>query len=151
MNKQENIVAIVPARGGSKRLPGKNTKLIAGKPMISWVLEAALRSRYIQRVIVSTDDELIAAVAKSVYNTIVVLQPTSPLVTSEDIDGTIETFLASRTQSATSITPITERPEWMYTLQENSIVPYIGKSDERVRQELPTLYRLNGAVYVSTS
>src|SRR3989344_2876826 len=75
MNKQENIVAIVPARGGSKRLPGKNTKLIAGKPMISWVLEAALRSRYIQRVIVSTDDELIAAVAKKVGAEVPFMRP----------------------------------------------------------------------------
>lgn len=55
MYKNRRILAIIPARGGSKRLPGKNTKLLAGKPLIAWSIEAASKSRYIDRVIVSTD------------------------------------------------------------------------------------------------
>lgn len=57
-------VAIIPARGGSKRIPRKNIKPFAGKPMIAWSVEAALASGCFDRVIVSTDDEEIATVAK---------------------------------------------------------------------------------------
>lgn len=57
-------VAIIPARGGSKRIPRKNIKLFCGKPMIAWSIEAALKSACFQRVIVSTDDEKIAAIAE---------------------------------------------------------------------------------------
>lgn len=57
------IVAIIPARGGSKGIPGKNIKPIAGKPLIGWTIEQALNSPAIDRVIVSTDCEDIATVA----------------------------------------------------------------------------------------
>ncbi|MGF1726746.1 cytidylyltransferase domain-containing protein [Photobacterium nomapromontoriensis] len=50
------MIAIIPARGGSKGLPGKNIKLINGKPLIAYTIEAALQSKYITDVIVSTDD-----------------------------------------------------------------------------------------------
>jgi pseudaminic acid cytidylyltransferase len=56
-------VAIIPARGGSMRIPGKNIKPFAGKPIMGWVIEAALESRIFDRVIVSTDDEDIARLA----------------------------------------------------------------------------------------
>ena len=57
-------VAIIPARGGSKRIPRKNIKDFCGKPMIAYSIEAALRSKLFDRVIVSTDDKEIAQVAK---------------------------------------------------------------------------------------
>lgn len=57
-------VAIIPARGGSKRIPGKNIKLFAGKPMIAWSIEAARQSELFNRIIVSTDSEEIAVVAR---------------------------------------------------------------------------------------
>lgn len=57
-------VAIIPARGGSKRIPGKNIKLFHGKPMIGYSIEAALASGCFDKVIVSTDDAEIANVAK---------------------------------------------------------------------------------------
>lgn len=56
-------VAVIPARGGSKRIPGKNIRPFAGKPMIAHSIECAVRSGLFERVIVSTDDEAIAAVA----------------------------------------------------------------------------------------
>ena len=62
--KNNKILAIIPARGGSKRIPGKNTKLLAGKPLISYTIEAALDSQYLDKVVVSTDDEGIAQVAR---------------------------------------------------------------------------------------
>ena len=62
--KKQNVVAVIPARGGSKGVPGKNIKLLGGKPLISYVLEAAKKCQLIDRIIVSTDDEQIAEVAK---------------------------------------------------------------------------------------
>lgn len=53
---QYHITALIPARGGSKRLPGKNIKLLCGKPLIAWTIETAKASTYIDSVIVSTDD-----------------------------------------------------------------------------------------------
>lgn len=58
------IIAIIPARGGSKGVPGKNVKKLAGKPLIAWTIEAAKAVPEISRVIVNTDDEEIAKVAK---------------------------------------------------------------------------------------
>ncbi len=60
-----SCVAIIPARGGSKRIPRKNIKPFAGKPIIGYSIEAALQSQLFDRVIVSTDDEEIAKVAES--------------------------------------------------------------------------------------
>lgn len=57
-------VAIIPARGGSKRIPRKNIKLFCGKPMLAYPIQAALASGCFDRIIVSTDDDEIAAVAK---------------------------------------------------------------------------------------
>ncbi|MFH1623367.1 MAG: acylneuraminate cytidylyltransferase family protein, partial [Candidatus Aenigmatarchaeota archaeon] len=59
-----DIFGIIPARGGSKRLPDKNILPLAGKPMIAWTIEAALKSRLLTKVCVSTDDANIAAVAR---------------------------------------------------------------------------------------
>lgn len=57
-------VAIIPARGGSKRIPRKNIKLFCGRPMIAWSIQAAHESGLFERIIVSTDDEEIAEVAR---------------------------------------------------------------------------------------
>jgi len=57
-------IAIIPARGGSKRIPRKNIKIFSGKPMIAYSIEAALRSQLFDRVIVSTDDRAITQIAK---------------------------------------------------------------------------------------
>lgn len=57
-------IAIIPARGGSKRIPGKNIKLFCGKPIIAYSIEAALKSGVFDRVIVSTDDEVITKIAR---------------------------------------------------------------------------------------
>lgn len=61
--KTDEILAVIPARGGSKRLPRKNILNFAGKPLIAWTIEAALKSKHIKRVIVSTDDAEIAEIA----------------------------------------------------------------------------------------
>jgi N-acylneuraminate cytidylyltransferase len=58
-------VALIPARGGSKRIPRKNIKVFAGKPMLAWSIQAALTSELFDQVIVSTDDDEIANEAKA--------------------------------------------------------------------------------------
>ena len=58
-------LAVIPARGGSKRIPRKNIKLFHGKPMIAWSIEAAKRAGCFDRIIVSTDDDEVASVARS--------------------------------------------------------------------------------------
>ena len=57
-------IAVIPARGGSKRIPRKNIKLFAGKPMIAYAINAAKESGLFEHIIVSTDDEEIAQIAK---------------------------------------------------------------------------------------
>ncbi len=62
--ERKHILAVIPARGGSKGIPRKNIKPLAGKPLIAWMIQAAKNSKFVTRVIVSTDDAEIAAVAK---------------------------------------------------------------------------------------
>lgn len=59
-----HVTALIPARGGSKRLPRKNVKLLHGKPLIAWSIEVAKASKYIDQVIVSTDDEEIKQISE---------------------------------------------------------------------------------------
>lgn len=61
------VVAVIPARGGSKGLPRKNLLPLAGKPLLVWTIEAARASRLVNRVIVSTDDTVIADVARGAH------------------------------------------------------------------------------------
>ena len=185
MYNNKKILCIIPARGGSKRLPGKNSKPLLGKPLIGYAIAAAKESKYVDTVVVSTDDEAIAAVARNcgaevpfmrpaelatdtartipvlqhavsyyeskgeVFDLIVLIQPTSPGVLAEDVDAAIEKLLQSGANSCVSICEITDRPELMYRLADDGhITPYVGGSEAR-SQDMPPLYRLNGAVYVT--
>lgn len=69
------ILAIVPARGGSKRLPGKNIKLLGGRPLIAWTIDAARQSGVIDDVVVSTDDVAIADTARKFAGSVPGLRP----------------------------------------------------------------------------
>jgi CMP-N,N'-diacetyllegionaminic acid synthase len=182
-----SVVAIIPARGGSKGIPRKNVRLLCGKPLIAYTIEAALSSKLIDRVVVSTEDEEIAEVSKKcgaevirrppeltqddtpslpIYQhairhlekmenyrpeTIVILQPTSPLRIVEDIDRAIEGFLEAKYDSIVSVCEVEHPLHWMYTLAGNRLKPVI-KDGENVtrRQDAPKVYRLNGAVYVTS-
>ena len=63
MLNEKTFLAIIPARGGSKRLPRKNILNLAGKPLIAWTIEAALQSKYIDKVLVTSDDDEILKVS----------------------------------------------------------------------------------------
>ena len=116
------ILGIIPARGGSKALPRKNIRTIAGKPLIAWTIESARKSRLLDHFVVSTEDKVIAEISKrygaevihrparlatdkattlsvlqhvlSVIkaDTIVLLQPTSPIRDNNLIDRCITKF-----------------------------------------------------------
>ena len=64
MSNKEKFLAIIPARGGSKRLPRKNILELCGKPLIAWSIEAGQKSKYIDKVVVSSDDSEILDIAK---------------------------------------------------------------------------------------
>ena len=186
MHKGKRFLAVIPARGGSKRLPRKNIKELHGKPMIAWTIEAALRSEYLDDVVVSTDDREIAAIsekcganvpfirpaelagdtARSVdvllhaiahfknelathFDYVVLLQPTSPLRTSKDIDGAI-TLLANRGADAViSVCEVVHPPHWSNTLGEDgNMKGFLPRSISRRSQDFPPYYRLNGSIYI---
>jgi len=72
--KKKVFVGVIPARGGSKGIPRKNIKTIAGKPLIAWTIEAAQQARLMDRFVVSTDDQEIADIARK-YGAPVMMRP----------------------------------------------------------------------------
>jgi CMP-N,N'-diacetyllegionaminic acid synthase len=181
MYGKHKILAVIPARGGSKGVPRKNIRALNGKPLIAWTIEQAEQSRYIDRVIVSSEDEEICQVAKqsgaeipfvrpaelasdtasgvdvlchAVENAgadcdyVVLLQPTSPLRESTDIDAAIEYCVEQAVTSVVSLAEATKSPYWMYHMKEGGeLTPFVDNAASN-RQELPQSYALNGAVYV---
>lgn len=73
--KKPNVIAVMGARGGSKGLPGKNIKLMNGKPLIAYSIEAGKKTKYIDKVVVATDSEEIAEVVKKYGGEVVMLPP----------------------------------------------------------------------------
>jgi CMP-N,N'-diacetyllegionaminic acid synthase len=181
MYGKHKILAVIPARGGSKGVPRKNIRALNGKPLIAWTIEQAEQSRYIDRVIVSSEDEEICQVAKQSgaeipfvrpaelasdtasgvdvlchavenagadYDYVVLLQPTSPLRESTDIDAAIEYCVEQAVTSVVSLAEATKSPYWMYHMKEGGeLTPFVDNAASN-RQELPQSYALNGAVYV---
>jgi len=183
--KNKIILIVITARGGSKRLPGKNIKLLNGKPMIAYAIEAVKYSKYADRLIVSTDNPEIASISRQYGaetpfmrpnelsddtassltvlqhavkwmedkgnfkpDIVVLIQPTSPLVLAEDVNGTIEKMVDNDTNSCFSVCEITQRPEWMFIVDGDMARPYIKNVPEIARfQDFPPLFITNGAVY----
>ncbi|RLG31780.1 acylneuraminate cytidylyltransferase family protein [Methanosarcinales archaeon] len=181
------IVGLIPARGGSKGIPLKNIKELVGKPLIAFTIEEALKSKVLDRIIVSTDHEEIARISRECGaevpfkrpadisedvptelvlkhaikyleemenyrpDILVTLQPTSPLRKARDIDEAVNKLIETNADSVVSVCETDERPEWMLQIKDGEAMPFIGKEIKLVaRQELPKLYKMNGAVFVST-
>lgn len=180
------ILALIPARGGSKRLPGKNIKELCGKPLIAWTIEAALKSKYIEKTVVSTDCEKIAEVSRRYgaeipfirpdelasdtattldvvlhslefykkinesFTHVILLQPTSPLRSVDDIDKSIEELLQRGAKAVFSVCEVDHSPLWSNILPENQSFDGFLKKEVigKRSQELPLYYRLNGAIYL---
>ena len=179
------MIAIIPARAGSKGLPGKNLKLLNGKPLIVYTIEAALKAKSISRVVVSTEDIQIANVAKLagaevpflrpknlaldeslaidsyiftveklkikdsiIIEDIVILQPTSPLRLSDDIDEAIQMFISKKAKSVISFTKESHPIAWhKYIETDNRIISIFEEKLQNRQEERVTFYP-NGAIYV---
>ena len=182
----KSVLAIIPARGGSKGVPRKNIRELGGKPLIAWTIEEARKSNYIDRLILSSENAEIIAIAEQwgcevpfirplelaqddtpgidpvihaienlqeKYDYVVLLQPTSPLRTVDDIDGCLELAITQGATSCVSVIEPEKSPYWMYKMASESHVlePLLVQVHEATRrQELPKVYALNGAVYVNT-
>jgi len=92
MYKNKTFLAIIPARGGSKRLPRKNILDLNGKPLIAWSIEAGLKSKYVDRVIVSSDSDAILDISKKYKADIIKRPDTLSSDTSSSIDAIIHTL-----------------------------------------------------------
>ncbi|MDB6059947.1 MAG: acylneuraminate cytidylyltransferase [Verrucomicrobiaceae bacterium] len=99
----KRVIAVIPARGGSKGLPKKNVKILCGKPLINWTIQIALKSKFIDALIVSTDDQEIADIAKDAGASVPFLRPaalaadTTPTI--DVIEHVLEFFNKEATQS----------------------------------------------------
>jgi len=113
--------AVVPARKGSKRLPGKNMLKIAGKPLVQWSIEAALRSCSVDRVVVTSDDDEVLALAKKLGAE--ALQRPTHLAT--DMATTFDTV-------AHAVTSLETLPDYTVLLQPTSPLRHAGHVDEAI-------------------
>lgn len=165
-------IAIIPARGGSKGLPGKNIIDFHGKPLIHWTVKAALDSGCFDAVVVSTDSQEIADAAlasgatvpglrpphlatdeatthdvivhvlgQSPADTVVILQPTSPLRTGNDIRACLDMYRST----GCPVVSATPAKPWIFTMTGDVATPAFDFADRRQDAEFVTP---NGAVYV---
>lgn len=123
----KKVLAIITARGGSKSLPGKNIKMLAGKPLIAWTIEAALKSKYLDRVLVSTDDKNIAAIAKKYHAEAPFLRPAN---LATDKTPTVPVLLHALRWLRSNEG---YRPDVVVTLQPTSPLRQSGPIDEAMR------------------
>ncbi|HEY0220780.1 MAG TPA: acylneuraminate cytidylyltransferase family protein [Candidatus Paceibacterota bacterium] len=184
---KNNILGVITARGGSKGIPGKNIKLLGGKPLIGYTAEVAKKSNYITHLIVSTDSEDIVQVCLEygievpfirpkelaldttphlpvmqhaigfmeaklglVFDYAVILQPTSPFSSVEDIDGTILKLISTGSDSSVSLVEVeaSEHPIKVKKLENDFVLPYCIEEKEGIRrQDFPKAYKRSGAAY----
>lgn len=174
------VFALIPARGGSKGIPRKNIREIAGKPLIAWTIEAARAARGVDAVVVSTEDAEIAGVARHWgadvpflrpaalaadhtpgidpvfhaismlprHEAVLLLQPTSPLRSTADIEGLLAMTERTGAPSVVSVRKSHDHPDWMYRMDGegrlDSLLPTLPVAR---RQDLSPVYALNGAIY----
>jgi len=178
-------IAIIPARSGSKGLKDKNIKLLNGKPLMAYTIEAALKSEQFDDVMVSTDSEKYAEIAKSfgakvpflrsaetstdkasswdtvaevlgryaengqTFETLCLLQPTSPFRTAEDIKNAYELYNSKADFAVISVCEAEHSPLWCGHLPESGeFLNFINEDAMKQRQAGEKFYRLNGAIYI---
>ena len=179
----DRVVAVVPARGGSKKVPGKNVRPLAGRPLLAWSIQVALEVPEIDRVLVSTDDEVIGRVGREagaeIYarpphlatdtalvidalrdlaarlaaegeraSVMVLLEPTCPLRTPQDVRAVLTLLGRERLDSVATFTEASLNPHRAWRIENDRPDVFIpGAIPWLPRQALPPAYQLNGAVY----
>lgn len=186
MIAEKKILALIPARGGSKGIKRKNIIDVCGKPLLAYSIEAAAKSSYVDDVVVTTDDPEIADTAvkwgaevpflrpaeyasdtaKSIdavlhavrelkrqgreYDILVLLQPTQPLRTAEDIDRALDCFLEYQMQGLVSVCEVEEHPILMRTIGADGRLERVLSCGSTVRrQDMPAFYKVNGCIYIN--
>lgn len=175
------VIAIIPARGGSKGVPGKNKKIIDGKPLIGYSIEAALQSKLLSQIWVSSDDPEIINITRQYpgiqiherdgslatdhspvadtikeiikltdCDAIMLLQPTAPIRTSENIDEAIGLLQASvDINSVISVVAMNDiHPARMYWRKESILTSILPEFEQARRQDIPPAYYRNGSIYL---
>ncbi len=182
-----NTIALIPARGGSKGLPGKNIKPLAGKPLIQYTIEAAQKCNTIDAVYVSTDEAQIAEISQALGatvvqrpsqlatdqassldvvrhflewyqaqtgtqpETLVLLQPTSPLRNASHLSEALAQYQTLPQPASLVSVTVTKPIAWQGTVDTSGLF----KNGETIdpnsnRQDEVTNYVLNGALYCTT-
>lgn len=186
MYQGKKILALIPARGGSKGIKDKNIIDLCGKPLIAYSIECGLQSKYIDSVVVTTDSEKIAEVSRQYgarvpflrpaeyaqdtsttlvavlhavntlkemgesYDALLLLQPTQPLRTSEDVDKAIEAYFENGEEDLVSVSLVSDHPLHIRTVEENGkLKKLLDSSSTCRRQDMPPFYRVNGCIYIN--
>ncbi len=181
------VLTVIPAKIGSKRLPEKNIKKLAGKPLVCYTIESAIASGVCGEIMVSTDSDRIAETARragarvpfmrpgylgkdpygvvdvclhvikeyenrgSLFDTLIILLPTSPFRSAEDIRKSYRMFRETGAEFLMSVSEFSHNP--FGALVEDQFNPNIMKPcfPHRIgkkRHELPVAYRANGAICI---
>ncbi|PTX44096.1 N-acylneuraminate cytidylyltransferase [Christiangramia gaetbulicola] len=182
------ILGIIPARGGSKGIPGKNIKILGKKPLLQYTYESAKRSSLLSKVILSSDDQEIISIARKIdldvpftrpdylaqdktssleviyhalnyfqernirFDAICLLQPTTPFRPENLIDRAIKKFIQGNYDSLITVkkVPAEFNPHWVFEDESGKLKLATGKKEIiSRRQDLPTAYFRDGAIYLS--
>jgi CMP-N,N'-diacetyllegionaminic acid synthase len=187
MSGQLRVLGIIPARGGSKRVPRKNLRILDGKPLVAHSIEAARAATRLARLVVSSDDEEVLAIARNydplypvrrpaelatdaalaiefvrhalqtlenagepAFHAVAIVQPSSPLTLTSDIDGTIELLENSGADSAVSVVEVDHaiHPMKIKSMEGDRLVAYFQEEKNRMAaHQLPKLFVRNCSVY----
>ncbi len=188
MYNTKRIIGIITARGNSQGVSKKNTRLLGGKPLIAYTIEAARGSTLLTRCIVSTDDPEIADIVKHLgadvpfmrpaelaqadtptipvlqhalaelkknnetYDYVMILQPTSPFRTSEDIDACIRKIVDTDADSVMSMVELADFSPAKLKVIEDDIIRPLFEDEGRTsaqRTEGPKVFKRNAAIYLT--
>lgn len=180
-------LAIIPARSGSKGMRDKNIRILAGIPLVGYTIKAAFESSIFDKIMVSTDSEKYAQIAKELgaevpflrsevtsrdtstswdvvrevvdqykeqgcqFDSVTLLQPTSPLRDADDIIGAHKLFDDKKANSIISVCEAEHSPLWSNIIEPDLSMVHFAETDDVVscRQQLSTYYRQNGAIYIA--
>lgn len=180
------VLALIPARGGSKGIKDKNIVDVCGKPLIAYSIIAAQNSKYVDDVVITTDSEKIKEVAKKYgadvpflrpaelasdnsktidavvhatntlkelgrdYDILLLLQPTCPLRTTEDINNSLELFVSKGCVALVSVNKVKEHPILMRKINEDGMMDNLLNLPSTIRrQDMPPIYKVNGSIYIN--
>ncbi|WP_144605194.1 acylneuraminate cytidylyltransferase family protein [Algoriphagus algorifonticola] len=185
------ILGLIPARGGSKGIPGKNIKALGGKPLLAYTYDSAKQSKLLSKVILSSDDSDIIAVANQIglevpftrpenlandqsptlpviahalrffeekgekFDAVCLLQTTYPFRRKGLIDDAIKEFIRTDAEALVSVLPVPHEfnPHWVFEPGLNGFLE-IATGEKQIiprRQDLPTSFFRDGAIYITKS